>query len=87
MDNKEINDEKINKFMSHISDYFRKYNFSAEEMLLSLMYTTVTLFWVVTNPDENGSKRERIVEMITDFVNAAIDERERQDEREKLDTE
>ena len=76
-----MDDKKIDGLMLHLSDYFRELHFSAEEMLIGLINAIVTVFWVVTNPDENGSKRERIVEMITDFVNAALDEKEEQEKR------
>ncbi|MBQ5900821.1 MAG: hypothetical protein IIW86_03060 [Clostridia bacterium] len=76
-----MDDKKIDGLMLHLSDYFRELHFSAEEMLIGLITAVVTVFWVVTKPDENGSKRERIVEMITDFVNAALDEKEEQEKR------
>lgn len=76
-----MDDKKINGLLLHLSDYFRELHFSAEEMLIGLINAVVTVFWVVTNPDENGSKRERIIEMITDFVNAALDEKEEQEKR------
>lgn len=71
-----MDDKKINGLLLHLSDYFRELHFSAEEMLIGLINALVTVLWVVTNPDENGSKRERIIEMITDFANAVIDEKE-----------